>query len=309
MAQGIGASGFVGFAFETVAGTYTPPTKYLPVNNETMNYTSEPKYRRPIRQSADNVWAVPGDAQVGGDFEMDALDTDVPYWLYIARCSIAKTGSAPNFTYAVTPTDLAIPAKTASLTIVRNGLIFGYTGCVVSGFRFVVNEGVLGFNVTVLGRDETTQTLPSPTWGTATPYGAGMYNIEIPTGSAVLDTDTFEFNVDDSGEAQFRLKNTGRGQAFNRFGERTVTATVNRDFETKVDYDAFKAVTAQSITLAATKGVANSITMLSPVSIKGTYEVNLSGQGDLLRANIAYTAIKSTPTYTVTIKTQEDITP
>jgi hypothetical protein len=138
-----------------------------------------------------------------------------------------------------------------------------------------------------------------------------MYTIEVPTGSTVLDTDTFEFTVEDNAEAQFRLKSTGRGAQFIKYGERNSTMTLERDFESRTDYDLFKAVTAQSVTLTASKGVNNSIIMLAPVAIKDTYEVGLSGQGDLVRASIAYQNIidGTGKSWQITIKTQEDILP
>jgi hypothetical protein len=306
---GTGASGSLGFAFETIPGTYVAPTKFIPINNESLQYQGEPQYRRPIRQTADAVWAVPGDVQVGGDIEMDFLDDCAPYFLHIARASVQKSGTT-DFTYVFTPSNAAIPTRTASITVVRNNQVFGYTGCIVSSFTFTINDGVLGFNVSILGREEATQSDPTETWPTSTPYGAGSYNIEVPTGVAVTDTDTFEFTVDDSGNPAYRLKNTGRGQAFNYYGERTVGLTLGRDFENKTDYDAFKAVTAQSVTLEAAKGANNSVGIVVPTAIKNSYEVGLTGQGDLLRANVAYTGLHhASGAYQITIKTQEDITP
>jgi len=68
-------------------------------------------------------------------------------------------------------------------------------------------------------------------------------------------------------------------------------------------------MTSQSVTITASKGANNSITILTPVSLKDTYEVALSGQGDLVRASIAYQNLvgPSTATYTLTVKSQENI--
>jgi hypothetical protein len=306
MPEGIGASGYVGVAFETVPGTYVAPTKFVPINNESLQYMGEPQYRRPIRQSADVVWAVASDAHIEGDIEMDALEDTIIYFLLAARVTPQKSG-ATNFTYTFTPTSGAIPTKTMSITVNRNGVIFAYTGCVVTGFTLVINEGVLGFNVNILGRDEATQAAPgSTTWGTTTPYGAGVYTLEVPTGSTVNDSDAFEFTVNDNGEPQFRNK-VGRGAAFIKYGEREVGLTLGRDFVTKTDYDNFKAVTSQSISLTASKGVNNSIAVVMAAAIKNSYEIGLSGQGDLLRGQIEYTGILATNTYTITVKTQEDV--
>lgn len=292
-------------------GTYYPPTKFYPFKSENITVQNETIWRRPIRQSADIIGAVAGNYHPEGDIEGEALEDCVLYFLWASRTLIVKTGSAPNFTYTITPTSAAIPNKTLSITIVRNGIVFGYTGIVSSSFMFGIEDGLLTFRASTKGRDEAVQTIPTATWPSTVPFGAGSYSIEIPTGSAVLDTDTFEWTVEDNAEVAFRLKNTGRGAAFINYGERASTMTMERDFTSRTDYDAFKAVTSQSVTLAASKGSNNQITMLAPVAIKDTYEVGLSGQGDLVRAQITYqNVIDGTgKSWQITIKTQEDIIP
>jgi hypothetical protein len=309
MAVGIGAGGIAGLAFEVTPGTYVAPTKFFPFNSETITVPQETVFRRPIRQSADIIGAVAGNYHPMGDIEMEALEDVVIYFLYASRTAIVKSG-ATNFTYTITPTSAAVPVRTLSLTLVRNGIVFGYTGMVTSSFAFGISDGLLTFKINVLGRDEASQSTPTATWPTSVPFGAGMYSIEIPTATPVLDTDTFEWTVEDNGEAQFRLKSTGRGAQFINYGERNSTMTLERDFESRTDFDAFKNVTAQSITISATKGANNSISLLAPVAIKDTYEVGLSGQGDLVRAAISYqNVIDGTgKSWQIVLKTQEDIT-
>jgi hypothetical protein len=309
MAYGVGAGGIMGIALETVSGTYLAPTKYVPFNNESLNYVQETNFRRAIRNSPDVNFAVPGNAHTEGDIEMDATDDILPYFMNASRMTVVKTGAGPNYVYTGTPNANATPAKTMSITIVRNGVVFGYTGCVVGSFTFGIDEGTLTYNISVVGADEASQSAPTPTWPTTTPFGMGQYDIQIPTGSSITETDTFEFQVEDNAEPQFRLRNPSRGAVFVKFGEREVTLTVDRDFQTRTDYDAFKAMTAQSISIVATKGANNSITILAPVSLKDTYEVNLSGQGDLVRASIEYQCLvgPSTAAYTITVASQENI--
>lgn len=292
-------------------GTYAAPTKFFPFNSESLKLIEDTVWRRPIRQSADIIGAVPGNFHPEGDMALESLEDVVLWFLWASRTTIVKTGSNPNFTYTITPTAAAVANKTVSLTLVRNGIVFGYTGICLSSFTFGIDNGLLTFQTSLQGRDETVQSLPVPTWPTTTPFGAGMYTIEVPTGSTVLDTDTFEFSVEDNAEAQFRLKSTGRGAQFIKYGERNSTMTMERDFEARTDYDLFKAVTAQSVTLTASKGVNNQIILLAPVAIKDTYEVGLSGQGDLVRASIAYQNIidGTGKSWQITIKTQEDIIP
>jgi hypothetical protein len=309
MAPGVGASGVMGIALETTPGTYLAPTKFVPFNSNSLQYQQETQFRRPVRATPDQVWAVPGNAHIEGDIEMDLLDDVMPYFMTASRMDVVKSGSSPNFIYTGTPTAVAVPTKTMSITVVRNGIVFGYTGCVVSSFTITVSDGVLMYNCSILGRDEAVQSLPVPTWPTTTPYGAGQYSIEIPTSTPVLDTDTFEFQVEDNATPEFRLKTPGRGAQFIRFGERTVSTQVSRDFESRTDYDAYKALTAQSVTITASKGTNNQVSILVPSTIKDSYEIEGNSQGDLVRANIQYQHVlpASGGVYSLIVKTQEDL--
>lgn len=124
----------------------------------------------------------------------------------------------------------------------------------------------------------------------------------------MFDTDTFEFLIDDQAVPDFRLKNTGRGAQLIHYGERNCTLHLERDFVDRTDYDAFKAYTSQGITLTASKGGNNSISLVAQQAIKDTYEVNLSGQGDLVRAMVNYQNtpnLGATTAYSVVVKTQE----
>jgi hypothetical protein len=309
MAPGIGASGIMGVAIEAVSGTYEAPVKFFPFMSESLVTPQETVWRRPIRQTADILGAVPGNFHMEGDVSFEALEDVVLYFLMASRTSVVQTGTDPNFIYTVTPTAAGITENTLSITLVRNGIVFGYTGVATSSFSFSISDGLLMFDVSLMGRDEAVQTLPTPTWTTTTPYGAGMYSIEFPTASPVTDTDTFEWTVEDNAEPNFRLKSTGRGAQFIKYGERNSSMTAERDFESRTDYDAFKALTSQAVTIVASKGANNKITLLAPVAIKDTYEVTAPGQGDLVRASIAYQHIVdgTGKSWQIVIRCQEDL--
>lgn len=301
----------MGVGLEAVAGTYVVPTKYVPFLGESLTFNEDTQWRRPIRESADVIGPVAGNEHAEGDIEMEALEDCLLYFLYCSRMTIVRTGTTPNWIYTGTPNAAAIPTKTMSITLVKSGQVLGYTGVTIGSFKFSVQNGLLNFGVSLVARQETVQALPTPTWPSTVPFGAGQYSIEIPTATPVLDTDTFEWTVEDNASPNFRLKSTGRGADFVNFGERDVTWTMNRDFLTRADYDLYKSVTAQSITLSATKGVNNSISLLTPVSYKESYEMPLSGQGDLVRANVGYrgTIDGTGKSYQIVVKSQEDITP
>jgi hypothetical protein len=310
---GTGAQGFMGVAIETTSGTYLAPTDFVPIDSEAINHVQESVWRRPIRQSADMMFPSAGNSRVEGDVSMDAYEDIVTIFLRAARTACTKTGTAsPGFTYEFVGSPNAIPNKTLSITVVRNGIVFGYTGCVVGSFGFTIEDGALKFNPTILGRDEVVQSAPTATWPSgiqSLPYGAGKYKLEIPTATQVFDADGFDFNVDDSPEAQYRLKDTSTGAQFISYGERSVTLGLERDFESRADYDAFKILTSQSITMIATKGANNSITINVPAAIKDTYELGLTGQGDLTRASIAYNGVLDAlgNAYKITTKCQKDV--
>jgi len=290
-------------------GVYVPPTKFVPFESENLTSQQSTIWRRPIRQSADVIGAVPGNFHVAGEVNIEYLEDCSVYFLSASRTSIVKSGSAPNFIYTITPTSAATPTRTLSITVVRNGIVFGFVGCVVSSQTMTVSDGILMHNIKIIGRDEAVQSVPTPTWPTTVPFGAGQYSIEIPTATPVTDTDTFDFTIDDTADAQFRLKSTGRGAQFIKYGERKVDLSLERDFDTRTDFDNFKALTSDTMTLTATKGANNSVSVLIPISFKDTYEVHNAGQGELVRAAIKYVgAIDGTgKSYQITLKTQESI--
>lgn len=291
-------------------GSYTAPQKYVCFINENLNFQQATTWRRPICQSVDVVGPLDGNAHVEGTIEMEAFDDVVPYFMLATRTDVMKTDNNPNFIYLFTPNTNAIPERTLSITIVRNDIVFGYTGCVVSQHVFTTDDdGTLMFNVDILGEDEAVQSTPTPTYSDVQPWSVGDYDVSIG-GSQVFDTDTFELTINDNGEPQFRLKNTGRGAEFIKFGEREVTLSLERDFLDRTDYDAFKALTAQAISIRAENGANNYLDLDLPVAIKDTYELGLEGQGDLVRADIEYMGVQNSSgtSYTVEVGTQEDIT-
>jgi hypothetical protein len=312
MTVGIGAGGAVGISLETTQGIYLAPTKFVPIDTESLQYQQATVWRRPIRKTAEILGAIQGNAHVEGDITLDATEDVLLYFLVAARTACVKTGTTPNFVYTFTPTALATPAATMSISVERNSETFGYVGCIVSSYTLSIEDGALKLNLSIVGNNEASQAdLSSITWPTVVPFGAGSYSLEIPTATPVFDTDTFSFQVEDNAEPQFRIKNTGRGAQFVAFGERSTTMSVERDFETRTEYDAFKNLTSKSITLTAARGANNSVSILMPAAIVDTYELGLSGQGDLLRGSIAYNGVVdgTGKSYQIVIKTQEDITP
>jgi len=298
MAAGIGAAGILGVAKEATPGTWLTPTKFIPIRSESLAYAQETIFTRPIRGVADIVHAVPGNATVEGDIEFEVTHDNLPWFLYAMRGTVVEAGTSPPYTYTLTPTHVGQKSgasSTLSITVVRNGIVFGYTQCVVGKFELTVDSGILVATVSILAKEESVQTGPTATWPTDPPFGAGQYVIEIPTASQVYDVDGFTFSVDDSAEHQYRLRDDGLGAMFTKFGERTVELQFDRDFDDKTDYDAFKALTAQAVHFRAEdpNEAENYVDIIVDAAIKDTYEIGLDGQGDLIRASITYQGIYS----------------
>lgn len=311
MPYGMGAGGLLGVAFETTSGTYTAPTKFIPILSESLELKEQNIYRTPIRQTAARIGVVPGDFSVTGSVTMEALEDCCLYFTECSRMTGVKTGTTPNFIYTYTPNSNAVPNKTMSITVVRNGVIFGYTGCVVGKTAFTVNNNLLEATFDIFGlTDASPSPTLSPTWPTSVPYGPGSWQIQIPSPTQVFDMDTFSLDIDDAGAEQFRLKNA-RGAQFASFGERTCQMTTSRDFLSSADYTTFKAVTGQKITIIATNGANNGIQFDMFNGIMDVYQVPLSGVGDLIRAAITYQAVLdgSGNELDIIYKTQEVITP
>ncbi len=308
VAVGAPSGAFPTFNNATNYGSYTAPTKFFPIMNESLKFDQATVWRRPIRQSVDVLGGVAGNVHVNGDIEMECLEDVLPYFMLATRATATKTGAGADKVYLFDPDPNATPKMSLSLTVVRNGIVFGYAGCVVSQFSFKPNDGLLMSNVSIIGSDESVQTLPTPTYPTTVPFGAGQYEVNI-AGTQMFDTDTFEFTVNDNAEPQFRLKNTGRGAQFVKFGERETKITMERDFFNRTEFDAFKTLTQELIYLKASKSATNYVKVTAPVSVKNTYELGLSGQGDLVRAAIEYMNVvnSSGNSYLVEVGTQENI--
>ncbi len=315
MGVGVSGGGSAGLAFETTPGTYVAPTKFFPILGEQLQFMPGNVYRRPIRQSVDQTGMVPGNVSATGTITMEAMDDVIVYFLYAMRMGIVRTGTNPNWIYTCTPTSTnAFPTRTLSLTIVRNSAVFGYVGCVVSKLTLAIQNDILQMDADIIGTNEATQSLPTPTWGTGTPYGPGSWNVGIPTATQVFDMDTFSFSVDEAGAPAYRLKNTGanagRGAQFVSMGERTVAMTASRDFIDKTDYGLFQAGTAQSITILCSHGANNSIQFLIGNTFKSSMQIPLAAQGDIIRSSLTYdsTIDGSGNATVITVASQETIT-
>jgi len=310
MTVGLGAAGVVGLAIETTKGEYEAPTKFFPLRSEGLQWQQGTVQRRVIAGTVDPLGAVPGNGHCEGDIDIEVLEDVIPYFLRCARGTLVQTGAAAPFTYEFTPNHAAVASNTMSITVVRNGVVFGYTGVVVASMNFTVDEGMLVCTFSLLGEEEEEVADPGfPTFEETGPFGAGTYTLSIPTGTQIFDADGFTFQVEDSGEVQNRLIDR-RGAAFISYGERNTSLSLDRDFENRTQYNEFKALTEQSVTLRADKATGEYVEFNIPRTFLDAYDVSLSDVGGLVRASTTYVALHDDGVggaYRIELESTEDL--
>jgi len=297
MTLGTHATGYVGIAFEATYGTYVPPTRFFPIKSESLSEQFDNQKRRVIRGIADNLGFVAGWSHVEGDIQLEMLSDVLPYFMHVMRMDVIKTGAGP-YVYTGTPAhygssaSLPVGKKGMSITIVKNEEIFGFTGCVVSQLEIGVDTGIPQLKATILGRRGASGALPTPTWlATDVPFGAGLYSVEVPTAAQVFDVADFTFTVNDNAEAQNRLMNNRYAQ-WVKFGQREVQLQMERDFSTRAELDAYKALTSQSITVTMTKTVTDNVSVIMPVAVIDSYDMDgLSDQGQATMHRLTYEGV------------------
>jgi len=311
----IGAGGVLGISMESSRGTYVAPSKWVPIRSESLTTSQELTYRRNIRGIADPMLPLPGNLTHEGDIEFECTPDVLPYIFKSMRVGVTKTGSSDPYTYVYLPTHTATSTASMSIYIERGGIRFTYSGVTIGKLSLTINEGIMICTASVSALSEVTQSATSSSYSNNKPFSTGNFSIEIPNSSAVTDMDNITFDIDEGIQTNHRL-NGSQNPASVTLGERTVTCSMDRDFSSRADFDAFKAATATSLAVICTYtpsgGSANDryLKLEMPVASMESYTVNLGSQGDLVRASTTYTASYSnsdTFAYRATVKTDENL--
>lgn len=329
MPAGLGGGGSVGIALESTMGTYAAPTVFVPILDENFIYTEGKYYSEQIRQTSIVSDVKSSYYHIEGPINMEVDPRFLPYFLYASRHTIAKSGAGP-YDYTFTPSSAGSAstaasgavARTMSITIVRNGVVFGYCGCVMGSFEFTVEEGILRCNMDALGLSEAVQTDPTETWVASDLMGADAHRIYLAA-SAVSPSFTtndvnfngFTFRVNFNAEAQNRIA-AQRSASYISFGLTEAEIESELDFINRTDYDAMVANSTRAIKLESTNGGATYAAATSAVALQGnrvsydTYEPNLAGMGDLIMADFTgrIIGIAGGDAYSIKVKSPTSIT-
>lgn len=309
MPAGLGGGGYLALTLETAMGTYLPPTTagtvFVPILSETLNYTEDAYYSPAIKQQTIESSREQGYYHVEGDVVMEVDMDFLIYFLYCSRHTITKSGAGP-YTYTFVPSQAgsastaasgAVP-RTASLSVIRNGVGFGYGGCVVNTWEFTIDNGILRCSMGILGLSEATPGgLGSPAWTAPGLFGAAAHSIYVDAAGltpAFATPDTtfngFTANLNYNGAAQNRI-NAARSASYISFGQTEATYNTELDFLSKAEYDNFKNNTRRAVKLESLFGGATyalateAFQLIFYNSAYDAYPVNLPGMGDLIMAS------------------------
>jgi hypothetical protein len=318
MPAGLGGAGWLAITLETTMGTYLPPTTagtlWVPILDESFIYT-ETKYFSPqIRQQTIVSDSEQSFYHIEGDIHMEVDPSFMAHFLYCSRHNIAKdtVTHSPQIVYKFTPGQQGSAstaasgavARSASITIVRNGVGFGYAGCVMGGYIFTINNGVLECTLNGFGLSETTPgALGTPAWIAPSLFGAAAHAVYVDVASiapafaaADLNFNGYTFTNTFNAAAQNRLT-PSRAATYISYGETDATYSTELDFTSKTEYTNMVNNAARSVRFESLKGGATWATATSGFrisinnSVYNTYTVNLSGMADLIMATVEGRAI------------------
>ena len=328
MPVGLGGGGSVGVGFEAVMGTYVPPTVFVPVLSEGLKYTETKYYSEQIRQESIVSDVKAGYYHVEGDIQLEVDPNNIVHWLYASRHIIAKTGAGP-FEYTFTPGNQAVlttgsgptVTKTLSITVVRNNVVFGYAGCVVGGWEFTVEDGVLKCTMNVIGLSEAVQSDPTEAWIAPQLYGADAHLVEVgasaavPTFAANVDFNGFTFRANYNAEARNNLVQS-RAATYIFYGITEAEIESELDFLVRGDYDNMVNNTTRAVRLSSLNGGATFAAATSGIQLQGNrvsydaYDIGLEGMGDLVVAGFTgrCVGIAGGKAYQINLKSPVSIT-
>jgi hypothetical protein len=326
---GLSGAGWMGIALETVKGTFVPATVFVPIISESFKYT-EARYLSPqIRQQVVFSDVKQGYYHIEGDIECEVDAATLPYFLFCSRHT--PTSAAGIYTFVPSSAGSTSTAasgmvqRTMSVTIVRNGQGFGYAGCAFSTIGFSIEEGILRFKGTLMGESDAgdiSGTLPTPTWAASNLFGADASAVYVDTSGTAptfatpsTGFDGFTFEANHNASAENRIVRA-RSASYIAFHQTEVTLNTTLDFADKTEYNLFVAGTQKAFRLESINGGANWAASTSGVRVdinRGvyeTYDLGLSGLGDIIKAGVTAQGIGITggSPYKIWVKSSATIT-
>lgn len=310
---GLGAGGALGIALETGAapGTWVTPAVSVPILEETLTYNETRYYSEAIRNQTIANDVRQGYYHIQGTVRMEVDTRFLMYFLHSSRWGVVKTGTGP-YVYTYTPSATAtVPSsnRTASITIVRNGAVFAYSGCQVTRMQFTVVGGILQATMDVLGTTDTASQTFTPSFsGVPRILSAPCHQIflvdgattsgAITVGSAINNFDGWTLDINDNGAVQNRIFNS-RAAAFISYGITDLTVSTSLDFLDKTEYAHYLASDRKShqfLSTGNTAGVTSGHDIFQFDAfnlVYDPYQVQLGNWGNLVMAQTTMRGVAS----------------
>ena len=297
---GLGGGGAIGLAIETTLGTYVPPTVWVPIISEQFRYVENRYFSPQLRQQVMVSDVKQGFYHIEGTVNFEVDTKFLPYFLYASRHTVTKSGAGP-YVYKAVPNKMASvqsPAKSLSLSAIRNDVLFGYAGCVVGQYEFTIEDGVLRCAMNMLGESQNTPAGPfTPSWSDPDLLGADAHAIFVasdfgatPTfGAASTDFNGITLTINHNPTAENRIRKD-RSASYIAFHETELGFSTELDFIDKTEYNNFVSTLQRGIKLESTQGAVDFATSTDGFKAQlnrfayETYDVDLPGLGDIIMA-------------------------
>lgn len=255
---------------EGTYGTYLDPSNaggaWFPFIDESLAYNEVKYYSPQIRHTTIESEVKPGPYHVIGDIKVEVDCNQFPLFLYASRHTVVKTGPVSSvYTYTVTPSAVGSTypggsAKGLSVTVIRNGVGFGYSGCVVSQYIFAVENGVLMCTMSLIGlAEQDPSALGTDSYVAASIFGQDAHNVSVDasgTAPAFASADGtfngFTATINYNAAAQNRIR-LDRSASFISYGQTDYSYNTELDFLDKTEYTNFKNSTTRAIQFMSIK--------------------------------------------------------
>lgn len=332
---GIGAGGSVYIELEDTYGTYKDPDDvgaagvWMPILSETLAHTEEKYYSGQIRHEVVDAEQMPGYYHIEGDLVFEVDPQYLPYFLVASRHTVTQSVAPAPYIYTAEPSKIGSQypggtGKGLSISIWRNGVGHGYSGCVVNQYAFTIETGTLRCTASMLGLkeqepsgDDTGATFTAPVL-----YGADASSVYTDTAgaapafaSAVTNFNGITATINHNGAAQNRIVED-RAATYISYGKTEATIDSEFDFLDRTDYDNYVASTKKAYRLQSINGVTrtwvgcdNGVQITYRNASFDSYAVGLSGLADLIMATINARALVVTGAapYTILCKSSVDL--
>jgi hypothetical protein len=277
MPYGTGLDGSIGFGVETTWGTAVTPTKFLPLNNESIKIRPKRVASTGLRNGAApmalsasyrTLWT-----DAGGQFNLDVTNKSMGLLFKSMLGTSATTNSGAVYTHTYTM-GTTIPAFTTQVgRASSDGTVnkFTYSGCKVADWELSLStDAPLQLTATIDGKAETSATsgLTTPSYSdpleTFTFADSTVLTLDGATVAAVKKLTIKGANPLANERVYLVSAGTKAEQVVNGF--RAVSGTLEADFTSKAAlYDSFTAKT--ELTLASTLASTTIIASATPFSI------------------------------------------